>query len=185
MTWAAPAGVSGITGYKILRTHYGHPVISARNPNTDYSRYAYDIATVGAGTTSYVHTPLRPGGSGHKFTYYVAAITADGDGFPASGESGGRRPDSLELKGQQDDGTRRSLPAPCAIGSNSSRSPPALDDPPALQDVRPALEAGRTSRRVDGGSRTGKEPACRRPFHHRPADPRALGPTSGASHRFS
>ena len=83
LNWAAPTGVSGITGYQILRTHFGHPVVSSRNPNTDYSRYAYDIATVGANTTSYVHSPLRPGASGHKFTYYVVAITADGDGFPA------------------------------------------------------------------------------------------------------
>ena len=75
--------MGGITGYKILRTHNGHPVVSRRNVNADYSRYAYDIAEAGAGASFYFHRPLRPGASGHKFTYYVAAITNDGDGFPA------------------------------------------------------------------------------------------------------
>ena len=93
LTWAAPTGVGGITGYRILRTHHGHPVVvktqhrpsshGAFGTPTDYSRYAYEITTVGHGATGYTHTPLRPGPSGHKFTYYVAAITADGDGFPA------------------------------------------------------------------------------------------------------
>ena len=101
LSWQAPAGVSGITGYKILRTHYGHPVTLDRRGsptqicNTDavnagingvipdYSRYAYDIAEAGAGASFYFHQPLRPGASGHKFTYYVAAITNNGDGFPA------------------------------------------------------------------------------------------------------
>ena len=83
LNWQAPAGVSGITGYKIMRTHYGHPVKSMRNPNTDYGRYGYDIAAVGANTTSYLHEPLRPGANGHTFTYYVAAVTPDGVGFPA------------------------------------------------------------------------------------------------------
>ncbi|WP_420445741.1 fibronectin type III domain-containing protein [Candidatus Poriferisodalis sp.] len=84
LNWQAPAGVSGITGYKIMRIHYGHPVKSMRNPNTDYGRYGYDIAAVGANTTSYLHEPLRPGANGHTFTYYVAAVTADGVGFPAT-----------------------------------------------------------------------------------------------------
>ncbi len=83
LNWQPPAGVSGITGYKIMRTHYGHPAISQRNPNTDYRRYGYDIVTVGANDTTYVHEPLRPGAAGHKFTYYVAAVTNDGVGFPA------------------------------------------------------------------------------------------------------
>ncbi|WP_419554242.1 fibronectin type III domain-containing protein [Candidatus Poriferisodalis sp.] len=83
LTWQAPAGTSGITGYKIMRTHYGHPVISQRKPNTDHRRYGYDIATTDADTTTYVHEPLRPGAAGHKFTYYVAAVTNNGTGFPA------------------------------------------------------------------------------------------------------
>ncbi|WP_423916327.1 fibronectin type III domain-containing protein [Candidatus Poriferisodalis sp.] len=83
LNWAAPAGAAGITGYKIMRTHYGHPVISRANPNTDYRRYGYDIATLAAGDRSYVHEPLRPGANGHTFTYYVAAVTPDGVGFPA------------------------------------------------------------------------------------------------------
>ena len=94
LTWAAPAGVSGITGYKILRTHNGHPVrVTKRITSgsgrgsfqiaTEFDRYGYDIATVGANATSYVHEPLLPGINGHNFTYYVAAVTADGDGFPA------------------------------------------------------------------------------------------------------
>ena len=94
LTWAAPTGVSGITGYKIRRTHYGHPVRETGRGNLqgghtfvrhteDFGRYGYDIATVGANTTSYTHKPLRPGAAGHKFTYYVAAVTNNGDGFPA------------------------------------------------------------------------------------------------------
>ncbi|WP_419551429.1 fibronectin type III domain-containing protein [Candidatus Poriferisodalis sp.] len=83
LTWQPPAGTSGITGYKIMRTHYGHPVISQRKPNTDHRRYGYDIATTDANTTTYVHEPLRPGAAGHKFTYYIGAVTPDGVGFPA------------------------------------------------------------------------------------------------------
>ncbi|WP_420622309.1 fibronectin type III domain-containing protein [Candidatus Poriferisodalis sp.] len=83
LNWQPPAGAANITGYKIMRTHYGHPVISQRKPNTDYRRYGYDIATLAAGDRSYVHEPLRPGANGHTFTYYVAAVTPDGVGFPA------------------------------------------------------------------------------------------------------
>ena len=94
LTWAAPAGVSGITGYKILRTHHGHPVVRQGKPTTQGQGRKY--------TASHRLQPLRlrdqhrrrrrhglhphtppPGASGHKFTYYVAAITNNGDGFPA------------------------------------------------------------------------------------------------------
>ena len=74
----SPDGVSGITGYRVLRTHRGQP---------DNSRYAIQIATVGSNTFTYVHgacngiPPESP--NGFTFTYYVAAITADGDSFPA------------------------------------------------------------------------------------------------------
>ena len=96
LTWAAPAGVSGITGYKIRRTHNGPPVVATKYRTSagiqavritnDSTRYGYDVATVGAGTTSYRHEPLLPGINGHKFTYYVAAVTANGEGFPAEVE---------------------------------------------------------------------------------------------------
>ena len=86
LEWDAPAGVTGITGYKIMRTHYGHPVhrTGPRKSNTDYGRYAYHVDTVAASVTSYVHEPLLPGINGHNFTYYVAAVTNDGQGFPAA-----------------------------------------------------------------------------------------------------
>ncbi len=74
----APDGVSGITGYRILRTHRGQP---------DNSRYACEIATVGSHALTYVHGASSgiPSESpnGFAFTYYVVAVTADGDGFPA------------------------------------------------------------------------------------------------------
>ena len=53
----------------------------------DNSRYAYEIATVGSNAPTCVHGasdgigPESP--NGFHFTYYVAAITADGEGFPA------------------------------------------------------------------------------------------------------
>ena len=53
----------------------------------DYSRYTYRIAEVGSSTFTYIHgssdgiPPVSP--NGFTFSYYVGAITADGDGFPA------------------------------------------------------------------------------------------------------
>ena len=88
LTWEAPDGVSGITGYRILRTDTGHPLrrTSSQGYDYDYSRYAYDVATVGSSTFTYVHGAsdgLKAGSDGEfTFTYYVAAITADGDSFP-------------------------------------------------------------------------------------------------------
>ena len=64
--------MTGITGYKIRRTHYGHPVRDAGRASNgkvyadDFRRDGYDIATVDANTTS-----------------YVAAVTDHGEGFPA------------------------------------------------------------------------------------------------------
>ena len=61
-----------------LPTHRGQP---------DNSRYAIQIARVGSNARNYVHggsngiPPESP--NGFAFSYYVAAITADGDGFPA------------------------------------------------------------------------------------------------------
>ena len=94
LTWQAPDGVSGITGYRILRTEGGHhPLrVTRRSANSvgydyDYSRYAHDVATVGSSTLTYVHgesNGIGPGSRFHtfNFVYYVVAITADGDGFP-------------------------------------------------------------------------------------------------------
>ena len=93
LTWEAPDGVTGITGYRILRTDSGHPLkVTWRTGTTtaydyDYGRFAYDIATVGSNTLTYVHGASEgiPSGSdgSFNFTYYVVAITADGDSFPA------------------------------------------------------------------------------------------------------
>ena len=93
LTWEAPDGVTGITGYRILRTDTGYPLKRTRRTGSqtaydyDYSRYAYDIATVGSSTLTYVHGAgdgIKAGRNGEfTFTYYVAAITADGDSFPA------------------------------------------------------------------------------------------------------
>ena len=70
--------MSGVTGYQIRRTHRGQP-------NDDL--YAHPIARVGSNTFTYVHGASEgiPSGSdgSFNFTYYVAAITADGDSFPA------------------------------------------------------------------------------------------------------
>ena len=92
LTWEAPDGVSGITGYRILRTDTSHPLKVTRRTGSqtsydyDYSRYAYDIATVGSSTLTYVHGAsdgIKAGRDGEfTFTYYVAAITAGGDSFP-------------------------------------------------------------------------------------------------------
>ena len=74
----APDGVTSITGYQIRRTHRGQP-------NDDL--YAHPIARVGSNTFTYAHGasdgigPESP--NGFHFTYYVAAITAGGDSFPA------------------------------------------------------------------------------------------------------
>ena len=86
--------MSGITGYRILRTDNGHPVKVTRRTGSqtaydyDYGRFAYDIATVGSNTLTYVHGASEgiPSGSdgSFNFTYYVAAITADGEGFPVN-----------------------------------------------------------------------------------------------------
>ena len=78
LTWEAPDGVSGITGCRILPTHRGQP---------SDDLYAHPIASVGSNTLTYVHgasdgiPPESP--NGFNCTYYVVAITADGDGFPA------------------------------------------------------------------------------------------------------
>ena len=78
MKWDAPTGVSGITGYRILR-----------NLGTEsLSRYAKQIATTGASARTFVdgrNADVCFGGvgSGPNVSYFVSAITADGDSFPA------------------------------------------------------------------------------------------------------
>jgi hypothetical protein len=66
-----------VTGYQIRRTYRGQP-------NDDL--YAHPVARVDGNTFTYVHDtsdgigPENP--NRFNFTYYVAAITADGEGFP-------------------------------------------------------------------------------------------------------
>ena len=91
-TWAAPDGVSGITGCRILRTDGGHPMRATRQTarhtsyDYDYSRYGHEIATVGGNTLTYADGAgegLRDPSLTFRYTCCVAAITADGDSFPA------------------------------------------------------------------------------------------------------
>ena len=78
LTWEAPTGVSGITGYRVLR-----------NLGTEsLSRYAKQIATTGASARVYVDgrdadVCFGGVGSGPNVSYFVSAITAGGDSFPA------------------------------------------------------------------------------------------------------
>ena len=78
LKWDAPTGVSGITGYRVLR-----------NLGTEsLSRYAKQIATTGASARTFVdgrNADVCFGGvgSGPNVSYFVSAITADGDSFPA------------------------------------------------------------------------------------------------------
>ena len=78
LRWDAPTGVSGITGYRVLRN------LGAES----LSRYAKQIATTGASARTYVdgrNADVCFGGvgSGPNVSYFVSAITADGDSFPA------------------------------------------------------------------------------------------------------
>ena len=75
LRWDPPSGVSGITGYRILR-NLG---------NESLDRYARQIATTGADARTYVDgrgADVCFGGDGIRADYYVAAITDDGDSFP-------------------------------------------------------------------------------------------------------
>ena len=72
----SPDGVSGITGYRILRNLGSESL----------SRYARQIATTGASARTFVDgrdADVCFGGSGITADYYVTAITAGGDSFPA------------------------------------------------------------------------------------------------------
>ena len=78
LKWDAPAGVSGITGYRILRNLGSESL----------SRYAKQIATTGASARTYVDgrdadVCFGGVGSGPNVSYFVTAITAGGDSFPA------------------------------------------------------------------------------------------------------
>ena len=78
LKWDAPTGVSGITGYRVLRN------LGAES----LSRYAKQIATTGASARTYVDgrdadVCFGGVGSGPNVSYFVSAITADGDSFPA------------------------------------------------------------------------------------------------------
>ena len=75
LRWNPPSGVSGITGYRILR-NLG---------NESLDRYARQIAEIGADARTYVDgrgADVCFGDDGIRADYYVAAITADGDSFP-------------------------------------------------------------------------------------------------------
>ena len=78
LKWDAPTGVNGITGYRILRN------LGAES----LSRYAKQIATTGASARTFVdgrNADVCFGGvgSGPNVSYFVSAITAGGDSFPA------------------------------------------------------------------------------------------------------
>ena len=78
LKWEAPPGVRGITGYRVLRN------LGAES----LSRYAKQIATTGASARTYVdgrNADVCFGGvgSGPNVSYFVTAITGDGDSFPA------------------------------------------------------------------------------------------------------
>ena len=78
LRWDTPTGVSGITGYRILRN------LGAES----LSRYAKQIAMTGASARTFVdgrNADVCFGGvrSGPNVSYFVSAITADGDSFPA------------------------------------------------------------------------------------------------------
>ena len=78
LKWDAPTGVSGITGYRILR-----------NLGTEsLSRYAKQIATTGASARTFVDgrdadVCFGGVGSGPNVSYFVSAIIGNGDSFPA------------------------------------------------------------------------------------------------------
>ena len=78
LKWEAPTGVSGITGYRILR-----------NLGTEsLSRYAKQIATTGASARTFIDgrdadVCFGGVGSGPNVSYFVSAITSAGDSFPA------------------------------------------------------------------------------------------------------
>ena len=78
LSWAPPTGVSGITGYRVLRN------LGAES----LSRYAKQIATTGASARTFVDgrdadVCFGGVGSGPNVSYFVSAITAGGDSFPA------------------------------------------------------------------------------------------------------
>ena len=85
LTWDAPAGESGVTGYRVLRnTEDRRPYKCRQNGRVktcdyDYDRYAHEIGQTGAGTTT-LEDVVVWGDWNH---YYVEAITADGDSLPA------------------------------------------------------------------------------------------------------
>ena len=100
LTWDAPSGVTGITGYRVLRTSQDIPPlrhIGGGAYDDDLTRFAYEIGQTGANTTFFVDgrdrdltfTGPGEGASSHEgyapwFRYYVVAITANGDGFPTN-----------------------------------------------------------------------------------------------------
>ena len=78
LKWDRPTGVSGITGYRVLRN------LGSESLN----RYARQIATTGASARTFVdgrNADVCFGGvgSGPNVSYFVSAITGDGDSFPA------------------------------------------------------------------------------------------------------
>ena len=78
LKWEAPPGVSGITGYRILR-----------NLGTEsLSRYAKQIATTGASARTFIDgrnagVCFGGVGSGPNVSYFVSAIIGNKDSFPA------------------------------------------------------------------------------------------------------
>ena len=88
LTWDAPTGVTGITGYRVLRTSQdigpqtgtrrsggGRTWVSYAN---DYSRFAYEIARTGASTTFYVD------GRNRDLVFSDGEVDSDGGLAPGS-----------------------------------------------------------------------------------------------------
>ena len=115
LKWNAPSGVSGITGYRILRN------LGAES----LSRYAKQIATTGASVRSFVDgrdadVCFGGVGSGPNVSYFVSAITAGGDSFPAR-----VRVDQTaqSFPTTQVPPTRLRCAAPCTTSDSVAKSP--------------------------------------------------------------
>ena len=143
LKWDAPTGVSGITGYRVLR-----------NLGTEsLSRYAKRIATTGASARTFVDgrdadVCFGGVGSGPNVSYFVSAITADGDSFPAR-----VRVDQTAASVPDHPGSEHAYAARLPVRpfrreeSQRLQGAPAVERPSSqhhrLRDLLPGVERGR------------------------------------------